>query len=181
MEKIHEYKAERDLYEENIDKKFKNELEDQTATMMEAHKVSLKIHNEIDHKQEEHMIHRLMNSSAATILSIITMTIMIVTYIIRKKTSSLIKMVSNHKESLEMLKSMSRKMINAQKRTEANKTPKEDDTKEISNEIVVPNTSIREKWRDTLGRVFNIATISDDFSTRLNLQILELVEDYENQ
>ena len=54
---MNEYKAERDLYEENIDKLFGKELEEQTFKMMEAHKVSLKIHNEIDHKQEQHMLH----------------------------------------------------------------------------------------------------------------------------
>ena len=45
IEKMYEYKAKRDLYEENIDKNFGKELEEQTAKMLEAHKISLKIHN----------------------------------------------------------------------------------------------------------------------------------------
>ena len=51
-------------------KYFGKDLKEQTDKILEAHKISLKIHEEIDHKQEEHMIHQIENSSAMILLSI---------------------------------------------------------------------------------------------------------------
>ena len=84
-EKRKEYKAERDLYEENIDKLFGKELADQTNNMMEAHKESLNIHKEIEHKQEQNMMHQILNSLITFLLSMITFTMIFAIYMIRRK------------------------------------------------------------------------------------------------
>ena len=77
---------------------------------------------------------------------------------------------------------MSKKIINAQRKSEPKATPIEEETQEIvTKEIAVPSNSMREKWRETLERVSNIVNISDNFSNRLNLEILEIVENFERQ
>ena len=85
LENMKGYKAERDLYEENLDNFFGKELQDQTNKMMNAHKNSQNIHKEIEHKQEQNMIHRTLNSSITMVSLILTFTLIVIIITIRKK------------------------------------------------------------------------------------------------
>ena len=164
MEEMHEYKAERDLYEENLNKNFGKELEEQTAKMMEAHKVSLKIHDEIDYKQKEHMIHRIINSSAAIILSIFTFTIILAVWTLRNKGKRSIGDMKMTTNSILNLKSLVENLIVKQKKIPVKNITVENDGKEISTELVIPNPEAKENmkdWTETLRRIYDVANINE--------------------
>ena len=96
-------------------------------------------------------------------------TIMVATCILRKQAISTMVDMRNNTSSLSMLKTLIDNLIMKQKKLEVKNMAVEDDTKEISTELVIPNMDTRgenmEKWRETLKRAFNVAKISEENSS----------------
>ena len=83
---------------------------------------------------------------------------------------------------LKLLERMSSNIIKNQKKLDSNNITTEEYDKEHPNAIDIPeNTYLRDKWKNTLGRAFNVAQISTEYSTRLNAEIMQIVDSYERK
>ena len=84
--------------------------------------------------------------------------------------------------SILNLKSLVENLIVKQKKIPVKNITVENDGKEISTELVIPNPEAKENmkdWKETLRRIYDVANINEETSSRLNLDIIELLQNYD--
>ena len=85
--------------------------------------------------------------------------------------------------SISNLKSVVDNLMTKQKKIPVKNISVENDDKEISTELVIPNLDARgenmNRWRETFTRAFGVASINEELSSQLNREIMKLVEKYE--